>query len=98
MFLGFHVGPEDGVHAGEVALAVGLEPVNDVAVEAEVDGGLAGRHDDAGGAPEVGAEGFGFGGGWAGGVFAAFAHGLDLAKRVSHDGRFQFHLCSLSGR
>ena len=92
------VGPEHGVHAGKVSLSVGLEPFDHIAVEAEMDRGLPCRHDDAGIFPEVGPEGLGFGGVGAGLVLAVIAHGFDLAKGVSRDGRFLVHLGSLSGR
>ena len=63
-----------------------------------MNGSLARRHDDAGAVPEVRTEGLSFGRIRAGFVLATFAHGSELAKGVSHDSRFLFHLCSLSGR
>ena len=54
------------------------------------------RHDDASTVPEVCAKGFSFGSIGAGLVLAAFAHGFDLAKRMSDDGRRLVHLCSFT--
>jgi len=92
VFLRFDVGAKDCIHAGEVPLAVGLEPVDDIAVEAQVNQTLTGRNHDAGGLPEIRAEGFRCGGLRAGLVLALFAQGFDLTQSVSHDGRFLFHL------
>ena len=55
-----------------------------------MNGGLPSRHDDADAAPEVRTERLSFGRIRAGFVLAPFAHGSDLAKGVSHDGRFLF--------
>lgn len=98
VFLSLDVCLEDRVHTGKVTLSVGLEPLHHIAVEAKVNGSFPSRHDDAGALPEVRTERLGFRRIRAGFVLAPFAHGSDLAKGVSHDGRFLFHLCSLSGR
>lgn len=84
-FLRFDVGAEDGVHAGEVALAVGLEPLDHVAVEPQMNGGFAGGQDGAGGFPEIVAEGFGARGVGEGLVEATGADGFDFAKKMSRD-------------
>lgn len=81
----FDVGAEDGVHAGEVALAVGLEPLDHVAVEPQMNGGFAGGQDGAGGFPEIVAEGFGARGVGEGLVEATGADGFDFAKKMSRD-------------
>jgi hypothetical protein len=56
-----NIRPEHGIHAREVALRSTFESVHHVCVEAQVNGGLPGRHNDAGTAPEVRAKGFSFG-------------------------------------
>ncbi len=98
VLLGLDIRPENGIHARQVALPGAFEPVHHVCVQAQVYGSLPGRHNDAGAAPEVGSQGFSFRGIRAGLVLAPFAHGFDLAKGVSDDGRCLVHLCSLSGR
>jgi hypothetical protein len=49
----FHVGAQDGVHAGSIAAALGPEPVQHVGIDAQVHGFLAGRHDNARVPPEI---------------------------------------------
>jgi hypothetical protein len=98
VFLSLDVGLENGVHAGKVTLSIGLKPLHHVSVEAKMNGSFTSRHDDAGALPEVRTERLGFVRILAGFVLTPFAHGSDLAKGMSHDGRFLFHLCSLSGR
>jgi hypothetical protein len=97
-FLRFDVGAENGVHAGEMAFAVGLEPLDDVAVEAQVNGSFAGRQGDAGGLPEIFSERFGAWGVGAGPVETAGAHRFDFAKRISRRSRFLLHVCLPFGR
>lgn len=80
VFLGLDVGAEDCIHTGEVSGAVGLEPVDNIAVYAQVDGGLALGKGDAGIFPEVSAERGRFRGVWAGFVVAALAQGFDLTQ------------------
>ena len=92
------ISAKDGVHAGEVAFAARSEPLDHIAVEAQVNRSLAGRHDDARGFPEIRAERFSFGSITARGVLAAFAESLDLAEGVSHDSRLLLHFCSPFGR
>ena len=98
MLLRFYIRSENRVHPGQVAFSIRLEPFDNIAIEAKVNGSLAARHDDAGTLPELRAERFSFRGIWAGLILAAFSHGSDLAKGVSHYSRFLVHLCSLSGR
>jgi len=98
VLLGLDVSPENSIHARQVALPSAFEPVHHVCIQAQMYGGLPGRHDDASAAPEVGSKGFCFWGIGTGLVFASFAHSFDLAKGVSDDGRCLVHLCSLSGR
>lgn len=85
--LGLHIGAEDGVHSGKVALATRPEPFNHIAIEPQMNGSFARRQDDARGFPEVFTEGFGLGRVGASRVFAACAEGLNLAKGISHDSR-----------
>jgi hypothetical protein len=97
---GGHVGAEDGVHAGLVAGALGVEPGDDVGIEAQgeellrrgdEDGILVGVGGDA--LPiGVGGDGgfeFGFRHGVQaapiGAVFAAVTHGLDFWRRLGLD-------------
>ena len=80
MLLGLDIRPENGIHACQMAFPRAFEPVHHVRVQAQVYGGLPGRHDDTGAAPKVCTKGFGFGGIGTGLVLAPFAHGLDLAK------------------
>jgi len=94
-FLSFNVCPEDRVHTRKVSPPIGLEPFHHIRVEAKMNGSFTSRHDYAGALPEVRTERFGFGRIRAGFVLAPFAPGSDLAKGMSHDGRFLFHLCSL---
>jgi hypothetical protein len=47
------VGAKYGVHAREMALALFLEPVEHIAVDAKMDRRFAGRHYDAGMFPET---------------------------------------------
>ena len=98
VLLGLDIRPENGIHARQMALASAFEPVHHVCVQAQMYGGLSGRHDHAGATPKVCAKRFGFGSIGAGLVLSPFAHGLDLAKGASDDGRCLVHLCSLSGR
>ncbi len=98
MFLGFDICPEYGIHACQVTLSIGPEPVHHITVQAKMNGGFPTRHDDAGAAPEISSQRLGL---WCIGiclVLTLFAHHPDLAKGVSDDGRFLVHLCSLSGR
>jgi hypothetical protein len=95
--LRFDVGAEDGVHAGKMALAAGLEPFDHVTVEAEVNGSLAGRDYNPGGFPEIVSEGFGGLGVGARLIEAASAQALNLTERMSDDSRFLLHGCSPSG-
>jgi len=90
-------GAEDGIHAGEVALAARLGLLANIRIEAYTHRGLARWHDDAGGLPELRAKGLGPGGIGAGGIFAALMNSLDLAKGVSQESRFFAHSGSLSG-
>jgi len=98
VFLSLDICPENRIHAGKMTLSIGLEPLHHIAVEAKMNRSFTSRYDDAGALPEVRTERFGFRRIRAGFVLAPFAHGSDLAKGMSHDGRFLFHLCSLSGR
>ena len=75
-----------------------LEPLDHIAIEAQVDGGFAAGHDDARGLPEIRAERFGLGASRRVRIFAALTEGLDLAKGISHDSRFLLHLYLPSGR
>ena len=76
-----------------MAFSIRLEPFDNIAIEAKVNGSLAARHDDAGALPELRAERLSFGGIWARLVLAAFPHGSDLAKGVSHY-IYSTHLCT----
>lgn len=96
--LSFHIGSQHGVHARQVALASGLEPLRHIAVQAEMYGGLSARHDDTRAAPECRAEGLCLRRIRTGLILALLPHRFDLAKRVSHDSRFLFHPCPLSVR
>jgi len=98
MFLSFDISAEYGVHAGQVALPVFLEPIHHVTVQAKMNRGLPSRHYDAGATPEISSQRFALGCIGACLILALFAHYSDLAKGVSDDGRFLVHLCSLSGR
>ncbi len=98
MFLGLYVCPENGVHAGKVPLSVRLEPLHHIAVETKMNRSLSTGHDNTGALPEVRAERLCFGSIRTGLVLTSFPHSSDLFQGVSHDGRFLFHLCSLSGR
>src|ERR1039457_3800497 len=97
-FLSLHIRSKHRVHTGKVSLPLCLEPIDDIAVEAKVNGSFPAGHNDAGTLPKARTERLGFGCIRAGLILAAFPHDSDLAKGVSHDGRFLFHLCSLSGR
>jgi hypothetical protein len=98
MFLRIDVGAKNCIHVGQVAFPARFEPLDDVAVEAQVDRGLSRRQDDARGFPEIRAERFGVGGVGAGLIETARAPGADFAKRKSRGSRFPVHLCSPSGR
>src|ERR1700722_4817995 len=98
VFLSLDICPENRIHASKMTFSIGLEPLHHITVEAKMNGSFTPRHDDAGALPEVRTERFGFGCIRAGFVLAPFAPGSDLATGISHDGRFSFHLCSLSGR
>lgn len=50
------VGAENGVHAGQVALAARFESLDHIAVQAQVHAGLAAGHDDSRGLPTLGTE------------------------------------------
>jgi hypothetical protein len=47
------IGAQHGVHARQMPSAVRLEPINNVAVEPQMDGRLSARHDDARLFPEI---------------------------------------------
>jgi hypothetical protein len=97
LLLGFNVCLEDRVHARKMSLSFGLEPHHNISVEAKMNGSFASRHDDMCGIPEVGTERLSFGRMRTGSALAAFAAAADLARGMSHEGRFLCHLfCSLS--
>ena len=98
MLLRFDVGPENSIHAGQVAFTARPEPFDHIVVEAQMYRRLSMRHSDPRGFPELRAQRFGFRCIRTGLVFAKLAQGADLAKRMSHDSRFPVHLYSLSGR
>ena len=60
VFLCVNIGAQNRVHAREMAFALSLEPLEHVAVNAQMDGGLAARHDHPGAFPEIFADGRGF--------------------------------------
>ena len=78
--VGVNVGAQDGVHAGQMPFPVRFEPLDDIAVEPQMHGSLAARHDDTRLFPKRLAQGFGLGRVRARLILAARAHGFDLAK------------------
>ncbi len=68
MFLRFDVGAEDGIHASQAVFDAGLEPLGNIRIETQMNGGFASWHGDAGGLPEVRAKGLGLGSIKVGGV------------------------------
>lgn len=82
------ISAEYGVHAGEVPLASVAEPLDDVAIEPQMNGGLAGRQNDTRRLPEILAERFGFRGVIASWIAVAIADGVDFAKGISDRSRF----------
>ena len=52
MVLGIHVEAQDGVDAGLVAFALGLEPVQDICIQADGDGMLGRRNAQQGAVKE----------------------------------------------
>ena len=83
-----------------MAFALSLEPLEHVAVNAQMDGGLAARHNDAGAFPEIFADGRGFGrvGACLTCACAAGGFSLDRGKRISHGSIFLGHNGLLSSR
>jgi hypothetical protein len=60
VFVRVHVGAQNSVHAGKVALALPLEPLEHVAVNAKMHGRFAARHDNPGTPPKIFADRLGF--------------------------------------
>jgi hypothetical protein len=98
MFLGFDIGPEYRVHAGQMAFPIFLKPIHYIAIQAKMNGGFSAGHDDAGVVPEISAQRLSLRCIGACFVFTLGPQPPDLAKGVCDDGRFLVHLCSLSVR
>src|SRR3984957_15349131 len=76
----FNIGAQDGIHAGEMALAALLEPFDDIGVEAQMNRCFAARHDNARVLPKIFAQRFGRRRVSASLILPARAHRADLAK------------------
>jgi hypothetical protein len=74
------VGAQHGIHARQVPSAMRLEPINNVAVETQMHGSLAARHDNASLFPKFLPERFRLGRIGTRLIFAVRASGFDLAK------------------
>jgi len=87
-----NVGAQNGIHACKVSVALSLEPVEYVAVNAKVHGRFAARHDDPGAFPKIIADRRGFRRGGACPACAASDFLFDRSKRISHDSIFLCHI------
>jgi len=96
VFVRLDVGAQDRVHTCQMTVALFLEPVEYVAVNAKVDRGLAMRHDDAGVFPKIVTEGRGLRRVGACLACAAGDFPFDRAKRISHGSIFLRHAGLLS--
>lgn len=90
-FVRVNIGAQNRVHAREMACALSLEPPEHVAVNAQMHGGLAARHDDPGAFPEIFADGRGFRRAGARLTCAAGGFSFDRAQRISHGSIFLRH-------
>jgi hypothetical protein len=82
---------QNRVHAREMAFALSLEPLEYVAVNAQMHGGLAAGHDHPGAFPEICADGRGFRRVGSCLTCAAGGFSFDRAQRISHGSIFLLH-------
>lgn len=74
------IGAQDGVHSREMPSAARLEPIDNVAVETRMHGGLPARHDDAGLSPKIRSKQFRLGRVGSRSILAARSLGFDFVK------------------
>ncbi len=98
MFLRVDVGAQNRVHAREMACSLSLEPLEHIAVNAQMHGGLAARHDHPGALPEIFADGRSFRRVEARLTCAAGSFPFERAQRISHGSIFLRHNGLLSSR
>jgi hypothetical protein len=87
------VGPQHGIHAGQMPVALLLEPLENIAIDAQMHRRFAWRHHDACALPEFRIFLWAFGRISAGLVFAQRDLLLNLCQRISYGSRFFGHAC-----
>ncbi len=98
LLLSVHIRPKHSVHPGQMALPVGLEPLHHIAIQAKMNRRLPTRHYHPSLAPELRAQRLRLRRVPTRLILTARPQPFNLRRRMSHDSRSLFHLCSLSVR